>query len=304
MNKTVLAHISLFVVALIYAGNYLVAKEVLDPGYVRPFGFILLRAIAGVSVFWIFDLLFIRTRIEKKDFPLLALSGLFGVAINQMCFFAGLKQTVPINASLLMTTSPILVLLIASVILKERITVKKSIGIILGMFGAVMLITGGFRESFSQSGRFWGDLLVIINASAYGIYLVIVKRLMIKYPPLLVIKWVFTFGLIPIFIFGWPDIPKIEWSSMPGEIYAAIAYVLLLTTVAAYFLNAYSLTIVSPTVTSIYIYLQPLLTTALAILFAKDSLDLTKIISGVLILIGVFLVSRSKYRKLSESVEN
>jgi drug/metabolite transporter (DMT)-like permease len=304
MNKTALAHISLFIVALIYAGNYLVAKEVLDPGYIRPFGFILLRAISGVTVFWIFDLLFIRARIEKKDFPLLALSGLFGVAINQMCFFAGLKQTVPINASLLMTTSPILVLLIASVVLKERITSRKLIGILLGMFGAVMLITNGFKESFSQSGRFWGDLLIIVNASSYGIYLVIVKKLMIKYPPLLVIKWVFTFGLIPIFLFGWPDIPQIEWNMIPGEIYAAIAYVLLLTTVIAYFLNAYSLTIVSPTVTSIYIYLQPLLTSALAIAFVKDSLDLTKIISGLLILIGVFLVSRSKYRKIAQSVDN
>ena len=294
MNRTALAHISLTLVAVIYAANYLVAKAVLDPGYIQPFGFILLRVLAAGIVFWIVDLIFIKARVEKGDLPLLALSGLFGVAINQLCFFAGLKQTVPINASLLMTTTPILVLIVASVLLKERISGRKIMGIILGMLGAVLLITRGFAESFNQSGTFWGDLLIIANASSYGIYLVLVKKLMIKYPPMTVIKWVFTFGLIPVMIVGVWDIPEIQWEMMPRDAYWAIAYVLIFTTIIAYFLNAYSLTIVSPTVTSIYIYLQPLITTALSIAFAKDSLDAVKLISGSMIILGVFLASSQK----------
>lgn len=294
MNRTALAHISLTLVAVIYAANYLVAKAVLDPGYVQPFGFILLRVLAAVIVFWIVDLLFIKARVEKGDLPLMALSGLFGVAINQLCFFAGLKQTVPINASLLMTTTPILVLIVASVLLKERISGRKLMGIFLGMLGAVLLITRGFAESFNQSGTFWGDLLIIANASSYGIYLVLVKKLMIKYPPMTVIKWVFTFGLIPVLIVGVWDIPEIQWEMMPRDAYWAIVYVLIFTTIIAYFLNAYSLTIVSPTVTSIYIYLQPLITTALSIAFSKDSLDAVKLISGSMIILGVFLASSQK----------
>lgn len=297
MNRTALAHISLTLVAVIYAANYLVAKAVLDPGYVQPFGFILMRVVAAVIVFWIVDLLFIKARVEKGDLPLMALSGLFGVAINQLCFFAGLKQTVPINASLLMTTTPILVLIVASILLKERISARKLMGIFFGMAGAVMLITRGFGESFNQSGTFWGDLLIIANASSYGIYLVLVKKLMIKYPPMTVIKWVFTFGLVPVLIVGVWDIPEIQWEIMPQDAYWAIAYVLVFTTIIAYFLNAYSLTIVSPTVTSIYIYLQPLITTALSIAFSKDSLDAVKLISGSMIILGVFLASSQKQPK-------
>lgn len=291
MNRTFAAHIALTLVAIIYAANYLIAKAVLDPGYIRPFGFILLRVTAAVIVFWAADLMFFKTKVDRSDLPYLAVCGLFGVAINQLCFFAGLKLTVPINASLLMTTTPILVFVTASVILKERVSIRKLLGILLGLFGAVMLITKGFGEHFSQSGTFWGDVLIVVNASSYAVYLVIIKKMMVKYSPLGVIKWVFTFGWIPVFLLGAWDLPMIEWGQMPREAYWAVAYVLLLTTIAAYFLNAWSLSVVSPTVTSIYIYLQPLLTTLLSVLFAKDHLDAVKIVSGMLIILGVFLVS-------------
>lgn len=294
MNRTLLAHLALTIVAVIYAANYLIAKAVLDPGYIRPFGFILLRVTAAVMVFWAVDLLFLQTRVNRRDLPYLAACGLFGVAINQLCFFAGLKLTVPINASLLMTTTPILVLVTASVILKETISRRKLFGIGLGMTGALMLITRGFEESFTGSGTFWGDVLIIVNASSYAIYLVIVKKMMLRYPPLAVIKWVFTFGWVPVFLLGIWDIPDITWSTMPDSVLWAVAYVLLLTTIVAYFLNAWSLSVVSPTVTSIYIYLQPLLTTLLSVAYAKDQLDSVKSLSGMLIILGVFLVSSAR----------
>lgn len=294
MNRTVLAHIALTMVAIIYAANYLIAKAVLDPAYIAPFGFILLRVTAAVIVFWLADLLFFKTKVDRKDLPYLAMCGLFGVAINQLCFFAGLKLTVPINASLLMTTTPILVFVTASLILRERLSYRKLVGVVLGLIGAVMLITKGFAEQFSQSGTFWGDILIVINASSYAVYLVIIKKMMVKYSPLGVIKWVFTFGWVPVFLLGAWDLPMIEWAQMPTEAYWAVAYVLALTTIAAYFLNAWSLSVVSPTVTSIYIYLQPLLTTLFSVMFAKDHLDSVKLMSGMLIILGVFLASSAR----------
>jgi drug/metabolite transporter (DMT)-like permease len=297
MKKEYAAHIALTIVALIYAGNYLVAKEVLDPGHIKPFGFILLRAVTGVVAFWLVDLLFFREKVKRADLPWLAMCGVFGVAINQLCFFAGLKLTAPINASLLMTLTPILVLIASAIYYREKASVRKISGIFLGIFGAVLLITRGFTVPFSWDGRILGDTLIVVNASSYAVYLVLVKKMMVKYSPLVVIKWVFTFGLIPVALIGWGDIPDIEWSGFSSRIYLYIAYVLLLTTVLAYFLNVYSLTIVSPTITSIYIYLQPLFTTIFSIMLAKDHLDLVKTVAGILILAGVFLVSYQKPRK-------
>ena len=121
-------------------------------------------------------------KVEKKDLGLIALCGLFGVAVNQLCFFNGLKLTSPVNASLIMLTTPIMVLIASSLYIRERITIAKVIGIIIGAAGATLLILGTNNNPTSQS-NIWGDLLILINASSYAIYLVLVKKLMKKYNP-------------------------------------------------------------------------------------------------------------------------
>ena len=189
MSKLLQAHVALFLVALIYGANYTIAKDVMGQGYLDPLPFILLRVSSGAALFWIFHRLLIRESIAKKDILRLALCGLFGVALNQMLFFSGLNRTTPINASLIMTTTPILVLVASAVYLGERITPVKILGISLGALGAGLLIAYGERLNFGEGWK--GDLLVFLNASCYGIYLVVVKKLMKRYHPLTVVKWVF-----------------------------------------------------------------------------------------------------------------
>jgi len=114
-------HAVLLFVTLIYGANYTVAKIAM-PDYLEPFGFILLRVTCATVLFWIFSYGMGSEKIRKGDLALLFLCGLFGVAINQMLFFKGLNLTTPINASVIMTTSPIFVLLTAYVLGKERLT--------------------------------------------------------------------------------------------------------------------------------------------------------------------------------------
>jgi drug/metabolite transporter (DMT)-like permease len=290
LSKRLKAHIALLIVALIYGSNYSIAKVVLDQEYMQPLGFILLRVISGVLLFHLFHLLFVREKIKKSDWWLFLLCGLFGVAINQMFFFLGLKKTTPINASLIMTTTPILVLVISALMIGERITLRKVLGIITGAAGAILLISYGQQVAFKKEGLI-GDLFVLTNATSYGIYLVIVKTLMRRYHPITVVKWVFTFGVLFVIPFGGSDLFATEWGSFPAYIWLAIAFVLLFTTFIAYLFNAYALVTVNPSVVSIYIYLQPLFATAIALLMAQDQLDWIKIVSAVLIFIGVYLVS-------------
>ena len=177
MSSTLKAHLALFSVALIYGANYSIAKIVLDDGYIQPVGFILLRNIVAIIFFWAFHSWYIKERVEKKDLPLLLLCGIFGIAINQIFFFSGLKFTTPINASLIMLMTPILVLITSAFILKEKITWQKVLGIALGILGAVLLVTYGKQLSFAQS-QLKGDLMILINAISYAIYLVMVKTLL------------------------------------------------------------------------------------------------------------------------------
>jgi len=292
MPPNLKAHLALFSVALIYGANYSIAKIVLDDNYIQPIGFILLRNITAILFFWIFHSLYIKEKVERSDFPLLFLCGMFGIAINQIFFFSGLKFTTPINASLIMLTTPILVLITSAIILKEKITVKKVLGIALGILGAILLVTYGKQISFEQS-QLKGDLMILINAISYGIYLVIVKKLLDKYHPITVVKWIFTFGILFVFPFGIQDLLEVKWSSFSNTVWLAVGYVLFFATILSYLFNIYALKIVNSTVVSIYIYLQPLLATAIALAFAKDELSMIKIAAGILIFIGVFLVSQT-----------
>ncbi|MCB9048270.1 MAG: DMT family transporter [Lewinellaceae bacterium] len=290
MDKTAKAHIALFLVALIYGANYTIAKEVMGGGYLAPLPFILLRVSSAVVLFWLFHRALVREKVARADLGRLALCGLFGVALNQMFFFSGLHWTTPINASLIMTTTPILVLVVSALILGEGITWRKIGGIVLGASGAILLIAYGAKLSFGGQ-RILGDLLVFFNASFYGIYLVLVKKLMTKYHPITVVKWAFTFGLIFVIPFGGPGLLDVRWASFTPGIWLAVLYVLACTTFLAYLFNAYALSIVNPSVVSIYIYLQPLLATLIAVAFSRDHLTPVKALAALLIFTGVYLVS-------------
>jgi drug/metabolite transporter (DMT)-like permease len=289
LNRILLAHIALFFVNLIYALNYTIAKDVM-PDYINPSGFILLRVTGGVTLFFIAYVFFIRESVEKKDLIRLALCGLFGVAINQLFFFEGLNLTTPINAAIIMTVNPILVIIISALLIGERITMRKIFGIFFGIVGASTLILNSGDISFDNN-FFLGNILVFINATSYAIYLVLVKTLMTKYNPLTVMFFVFTFGLLFVVPFGYRDLLSIDIVTFTNDIYLKVAFVVICTTFLAYLFNAFALKSLNPSVVSIYIYLQPVLASIIAISFSSDSIDFTKVVSSIFIFIAVFLVS-------------
>lgn len=290
MKKNLKAHLALFTAALIYGANYTIAKGVM-PQYLQPFGFIIVRVTGAAILFWITGL-FVPEKINRKDIPLLAFCGMFGVAINQLLFFKGLSMTTPINAAIIMVITPILVLLVATSLMSEKITLKKIVGIIIGLIGAVVLLL--IKHDLTIGSLTWrGDLCILINAISWGIYLVVAKPLIMKYRTITVIKWVFLFAWFYVLPFGYSEFMEADFSSMPPNILVSIAFVVLGTTYFAYLLNNYALQKVSSSVVSIYIYLQPLLAAGIAIFLGKDELDLVKIISAVLIFTGVYLVSAS-----------
>ncbi|QTN37967.1 EamA family transporter [Cryomorphaceae bacterium] len=289
------AHIALFVVNLIYGINYTVAKDVM-PTYIEPLGFILIRVTGAVALFWLVSALFPRERIARKDYPRLILCGVFGVAANQMLFFEGLNLTTPINAAIIMTSNPVLVLIMSALLIRERITWVKILGILLGATGAIMLIAGDGAIDLLDNDKHFGNFLVFLNATSYALYLVVVKPLMNTYSPITVIKWVFTFGLLMVAPFGWNQLSGVEWGTMPPEIYGAVAFVVLGTTFLAYLLNTYALKTVNPSVVSIYIYLQPALAAIFALAVGSDRLTPIMLASAAMIFTGVYLVSRRPNR--------
>ena len=302
MTPTLLkAHLALFLVNALYGASHVIAKGVM-PDFVTPNVFILFRVVGATALFWILKWLFVKERVERKDLIRLAACGLFGVAINQLFFFNGLNLTSAINSGIIMTLNPIFVVGLSFFLLKESITIKKSIGIMFGAGGAILLtLTAGTGVGDSLRG----DLFLFINAVSYAVYLVLVKPLMKKYKPITVITYVFSFGLIYILLYPptLSEFASTDFSLMTNSVIAKIVYVVIGVTFFTYLLTAYSLKTLSPTVSSVYIYLQPILViifayTLAAVGFADDyteTITSEKLLYMLIIFIGVYITSSTSF---------
>ena len=284
-------HFALTIVAFIYGLNYLVAKDVMVKEYLTPFGFIMLRVIAGFIILSIVHGLFVKEKLDRKDLLYTLMCAVFGGAVNMLAFFEGLKNTSPIHASLIMVLTPCIVLLISAIIIKEKVTKSKLLGIILGLLGAGLLVSNSGSVS-DKVASVYGDVLVMVNAVSYGFYLVLVQRLYVKYNPITVLKWIFFFGIFLIMPFGGHDALVADYASFPMSIWLSILYVLVLVTAGAYLLNAYALSRVTPSTVGFYVYFQPLIAAGAAILIGDDTLDSVKICSAILLFTGVYFVNK------------
>lgn len=292
MNKRTLALLGATFVALIYGANFTIAKDVM-PTYVKPYAFILIRVIGASILFWGLTFFGPKEKIELNDFPRIIAASLFGVAINQLSFFKGLSYTSPISASVIMVTAPIVVLILSAILLKERIEFKKVMGILIGLTGTSILILYG-KDIQNSPNATLGNFLVFVNASSYAVYLIIVKKLISKYHAFTFIKWIYTFGLLFTLPFAIGEFNEINWQTIPTTIYYNIGFVVLFTTFLAYLINLMAMKELKPTTLSVFIYLQPLFASIIAISLQKDELNSIKLVSAVLIFIGVYLVTQKK----------
>ena len=289
MSSKIKAHVFLTLAAIIYGANYNIAKLII-PDYIGPFAAIVIRVISGAILFTIVHYLFIREKVQNKDFFMLGLCAVFGVALNQLMFFKGLSITSAINASVIMTITPIMVLVMSALIIKEKITRRKIIGIGCGAIGAILLI-GGKDFSFSTA-YFWGDIFILINASSFAVFLVLVKPLMKKYHPITVIKWTFLFGILIVVPFGYEELTQLTSEDLIPKVLWSMGFIVLGTTFLAYMFNSLALKLVSPTVVGTYIYLQPIIATIMAFVIGVGYLDVKTILLALLIFLGVYLVSK------------
>ena len=297
-NSIVKAHLALLGANIIYGINYLVAKGIM-PHKIGPTAFVLIRIFLASLLFWIVKAC-IKERIDKKDLKILALCGLLGVTTNQMLFFTGLNLTSPIDASIIITSIPVMVVIFSFLILKERLTRHKLVGLLIGGLGAVLLVWYG--KSADGTSSLLGNFLVFLNTCSYALYLVFVKPLMKNYKPITVISWVFLFGFAFAIPFGINDLISTNFSAFDLNTYLSIGYVVVFTTFFAYLLNIYALNFVSATITSSYAYVQPAVSFILVSIYTyvfmqstyAGDISLIKILSCILVVFGVYLISKPK----------
>ena len=217
---------------------------------------------------------------------------MFGVVFNQLSFFNGITYTAPNYAAIIMTTTPIIVLVISALYLKEQITKNKIIGMVLGGIGAVTVILHN-EISKEAPNPLLGNLLIFSNAANFGFYIVYCKPLIMKYKPFTVLKWVFLPGALILFPIGLPDLIKSSWE-FPLEIWISILYVVVAITFLTFLLNMFAISKVSPNIATSYIFLQPFMSAILSYFINDKIIDFYSILASTLIFTGVYYVSFKK----------
>jgi drug/metabolite transporter (DMT)-like permease len=298
--KHLSAHLALFFVNALYGANHVLAKGVM-PRYLSPNVFILFRIAGATMLFWLVKTIIARNeKVEKKDLAKIALCALFGVTVNQLFFFHGLNLSSSINSGIYMSINPIIVVILSMLILKERITFIRGFGVALGTTATILLT---LTASTGKGDSSLGDLFLFINAVSYAVYLVMAKPIMARYSPLTVITWVFTFGLIYVLLFPPTlyDVVHTNFDIIPTDAWAKILYVIVGVTFMTYLLTMYGLKYLSPAMSSVYIYFQPMLVITFAYLFlylgmADDytqTITFEKLGYMLLIFLAVYLTAKT-----------
>ena len=283
-------------VQLLYGLNYTYAKTVMNDGYIKPFGFVVLRILGATLLFWLLSLFVKKEKIDTKDYLTFFFAAVFGVAVNMLLFFKGLEYTSPIHAAAIVTVAPILILIFSSFFLKEKLTLIKILGVTLGFAGAIVLTVYG-KSSRAADNVLLGNFLIFLNIVSYSIYIIMIKKLTAKYHPFTFIKWLFLFGFILVLPFGYTELKEVEWNTFTPSVNFAVGFVIVGATFATYLLNPLALTQLKATTVGSFIYLQPVIAGVFAIAMGVDSIDTVKIIAMLLIFAGVYLVSQKSPTK-------
>jgi len=291
LSKRTLAILAAILATTIYGLNHTIAKGVM-PDVVMPYGFIMLRVIGAAILFWGISIFGPKEHIERKDYLRMLLCAFLGMGFNMLAFFKGLSLSTPINSAVLITLTPIIVLVLSAILIREKISKLKIGGIFIGFLGALGLLLLGAEIRQDAPNIPVGNALIILNAILYGSYLIVAKTLIKKYHPFTFMKWLFTLGIFICLPFGFGELSEIQWSSMSFEAVWQITFVVVGTTFCTYLFNIFALTQLKASTLSAFIYVQPLLGILFAVVMGKDSLTAVKILAATMVLLGVYLAGR------------
>jgi len=290
MNNRTLALLAATATETIYGINHTIAKGLM-PQVIQPYGFILLRVSGAALLFWTLSLFVKSEPIEKRDWLRILACSVFGMVLNMLLFFKGLSLSTPINSAVSMTVTPILLLILSALLLKEKISWLKVLGIAIGLSGALILILFQKKTQFNAPNIPLGNLLFVLNAISYAFYIILAKPLIGKYKPVTLLKFFFLFSLIINLPIGFSQVAEVAWGELNITEISQLLFVVVATTFLTYLLNIFALKQLSPSTLGVFIYLQPLVATGFAVLVGADTLTPIRIGAGILIFIGVYLTT-------------
>ncbi len=290
-----LAHLSMFSACAIWGLMAPIGKDAMLHG-VNGVSMVSFRVLGGAILFWVSSLFVKREHVPLRDVLWFIGAAVFGLVCNQCCFTIGLSYTSPINASIVTTSMPIFAMVLAALILKEPITGKKAMGVLIGCCGALILILTSMTAGDAKVGDIRGDLMVMGAQLSYAFYLSTFNKLVKRYSVFTVNKWMFLWATCLIWPFSFREVMDIPWAAVSTKTWLETAYVVFFGTFVGYILIISAQRVLRPTVVSSYNYVQPIVAVVVTVLTGMGIFKWTHGLAVLMVFVGVWMVTKSRSR--------
>ena len=287
-------HAAVMTANVIFGLGVPVTKYLLDQ-WVTPMTYMATRCIGAALIFWVISLFLPKEHVERKDLFVIMLGGLLGFVISQTLTAWALDFTTPVYFSLIATLTPVATMLMAALFLNEKITGMKTLGVVLAILGAALMVFVGWVGGAGRNDLL-GIFLAILSVLTWVVYLLITRKVSQKYTAVTQMKWIFLVSTIAVLPFSWREFPatalyggQTDW---PGI--AAMAFIVIFATVLGDFMIPFAMQYLKATTVSIYTNIQPVVASLVAIAIGQDLMTWDKPVAAVLVLLGAWLVTRER----------
>ncbi len=276
---------ALLTVQLLFGVHYLASKVIV--GALDPAAWAALRAVSALAILAVLTVAGRRRLPRGRDGWYLAGCALLGVTLNQILFLEGLSRTTPAHSALICSTIPLFALAGAVLLRQERPTRRKVLGLFVGMAGVAVLLEA---DRFSPDASYLaGDLLTLANAASYGLYVALSGRVMARHDSLGATTVVFAWGAFGILLYGAGALWRAPLASLSPQTYGLMVYAVVGATVVTYALNLWALKHTQASRVALYVILQPVVATVLAVLLLDEPVTPRLLVAGALVLAGLAL---------------
>ena len=295
-KRPLIAHLCLFCSGAFWGLMAPIGKDAMLHG-IDGIDLVSFRVLGGAVLFWLTSFFTAKEHVPLRDVVKFAFAGLFALVFNQCSYTIGLGMTSPSNSSIMTTSMPIFAMILSFLILKEPITWKKVLGVLMGCSGAVIIILTSAHADNAKVGNIWGDLLCITAQLSFALYLSLFKNLLSRYSLFTINKWMFTWATLSIWPFTLGHVASIDFVHVPMSTWWESAYVIFFGTYLGYICMMIGQKTLRPTVISVYNYVQPLVSVSVSVMVGLAAFGFTQAVAAILIFSGVWLVVKSKSKR-------
>ncbi len=292
-STNIIAHLSMFMACAFWGLMAPLGKDAMTHG-IDGIDMVTFRVTGGALLFWLTSLFVKREHVPFRDIMRFAGAGLIGIVTNQCLYTLGLSITSPVNASIVTTSMPIFAMILSAIILKEPITGKKALGVLMGCSGALILILTSASAVSDKVGDIRGDLLALGAQFSFALYLSLFNPLIKRYTVFTTNKWMFLWAAIFIVPFSSAHVAAIDWPNVPVKTWYEAAYVVFFGTYVGYILTMIGQRSLRPTVVSVYNYVQPIVSVIFSLALGIAVMQWSQGLAVVLVFSGVWLVTKSR----------